>query len=109
MKRTIKRLAVVLAAMVLSLSCGGSYADSLYVSDQIQNTVSQFDAVTGTFQRVLITAAAGGMHGPNGIIVNPVASPQIVVANQNVGLPVNGDIRVFDEGSGALKFILVPD
>jgi hypothetical protein len=49
------------------------------------------------------------MHGPNGIIVNPVASPQIVVANQNVGLPVNGDIRVFDEGSGALKFILVPD
>jgi hypothetical protein len=103
-------LAVVLTAMISSLWWSGSYADSLYVSDQILNTVTQFDAVTGAFQRVLITADQGGMVGPNGIVVNPVASPELVVANQNAGLPINGDIRVFDEGQGGAPIaVLVPD
>jgi hypothetical protein len=82
---------------------------SLYVSDQLLNTVTEYNAITGVFQRVLITAAAGGMHGPNGIVVNPVAPPKLVVANQNAGLPINGDVRVFGEGKGGTpNFILVP-
>ena len=72
--------------------------------------MTQFDAVTGVFQKVLITADQGGMVGPNGIVVNPVAPPELVVANQNAGLPINGDIRVFDEGQGGAPIaVLVPD
>jgi hypothetical protein len=82
---------------------------SLYVSDEILNTVTQYNAITGVFQRVLITAGAGGMVGPNGIVVNRVAPPELVVANQNLNLPINGDIRVFLEGrGGAPEFSLVP-
>src|SRR5215471_7530389 len=103
MKRTLESLAVVLIAMLASLWCGGSYADSLYVSDQIQNTVTQYDAVTGDFQRVFITANKGGLKGPNGIVVNPSA-PELVVADQNVGLPIPGDILVFDETTGNPDF-----
>src|SRR5262245_35180540 len=103
MKCTIKRLAVVLTAMLLSLSCGGSYADSLYVSDLLQSTVTKFDAVTGAFQQVLITGGASLPDrtipaNPNGIVVNgPVSSPELVVAFQNVNASYGGDIQVFDE------------
>ena len=116
-RHAIKCLTVVLATIVASLWSSGSSraADvisnpiSLYVSDEILNTVTQYNAITGAFQRVLITAGAGGMVGPNGIVVNRVAPPELVVANQNLFLPINGDIRVFLEGrGGAPEFTLVP-
>jgi hypothetical protein len=86
--------------------------DSLYVSDQSLNTVSKFNANNGNFQGVLITAAAGGTPGgnftPTGIVVNRVSPPELVVANQNANTPLNGEIRVFDEATGAFKSVLVP-
>jgi hypothetical protein len=76
--------------------------DELY----LLNTVTEYNAITGVFQPVLISAAEGG---PNGIIVNSVAPPELVVANQNVGQRFIGDIRVFQEGRGGTpEFILVP-
>jgi len=116
MKRyTIYCLAVALmAALVLPLlSMSSSRADdSFYVSDQKSNTVSKFNANNGNFQGVLITAAAGGTSGgnftPTGIVVNRVSPPELVVANQNADTPLNGEIRVFDEATGALKRVLVP-
>jgi hypothetical protein len=115
-------LAVALmAALVLPLlSMSSSSADdSFYVSNQSRNasglltgTVSKFNANNGNFQGVLITAAAGGTPGgnftPNGIVVNRVTPPELVVANQNAETPLNGEIRVFDEATGALKRVLVP-
>jgi hypothetical protein len=113
-------LAIALAALVVPLlSIGSSRADdatpghdSFYVSDQILNTVTKFKGSNGDFQGVLITAAAGGTPGgnftPTGIVVNPVSPPELVVANQNAGTPLNGEIRVFDEASGAFKSVLVP-
>jgi hypothetical protein len=73
---------IVIAATLASLPCSGGYAgephpESLYISDEILNTVTEYNAITGVFQRVLINAAEGGMFGPNGIIVNPVAPPEL--------------------------------
>jgi hypothetical protein len=88
---------IVIAATLASLLCSGGYAGephpaSLYISDEILDTVTEYNAITGVFQRVLISAAEGGMFGPNGIIVNSVAPPELVVANQNLGLPIDGKV-----------------
>src|SRR5215469_10402979 len=69
MKRRIAdhQALVMMAAMFSSLACGSSHAAdatsspvSLYISDEIQNTVTQYNGITGDFQQVLITAAIGG-------------------------------------------------
>jgi hypothetical protein len=46
---------------------------------------------------------------PNGIVVNPVSPPELVIAFQNADTPFNGEIQVFDEATGAFKFALVRD
>jgi hypothetical protein len=86
-------------------------ADSLYVTDQALNTVNKYDATTGALQEVLIPYTGGDakcksppipppgcLVGPNGIIVTNATAPQLMIANQNVNLPINGDIRVFVPG-----------
>jgi hypothetical protein len=97
--------------------------DAFYVSDQRGGppqpapfpplgTVSKFRVSNGEFQRVLITGTPfppGHPITPNGIVVNPVSPPELVVAFQNADTPFNGEIRVFEEATGALKSVLVPD
>jgi WD40 repeat protein len=100
--------------------------DSLYVSDEsglpfnpptFLGTVSNFKASNGILQGVLINALVGGTatpgypggfcFTPNGIVVSPVSPPQLVVANQNI-CDGNGEIKAFDEATGAFKSVLVP-
>jgi hypothetical protein len=97
--------------------------DAFYVSDQRGGppqpapfpplgTVSKFRVSNGDFQRVLITGTPfppGHPVTPNGIVVDPVSPPELVVAFQNADTPFNGEIRVFEEATGALKSVLVPD
>jgi hypothetical protein len=112
---SIRPSALAVAAVLLSpLWCSGSSRadgatdrDSLYVGDffgvpgpnntfqVISNSVSQFDVETGAFIRVLINGSTGGIHGADGIVVDHLRPPKLVVADQNAALPVNGDIRVF--------------
>ena len=102
---SIRPSALVVAAVLLSplwsssssRADGATGHDSLYVSDEFNNTVSQLDAETGAFEGVLVTAAAGGLFGPNGVVVDHLRPPDLVVANQNANQPIDGDIRVFDE------------
>jgi DNA-binding beta-propeller fold protein YncE len=61
---------------------------------------------------VLITGTPfppGHPVAPNGIVVNPVSPPELVVAFQNANTPFNGEIQVFDEATGAFKRTLVGD
>ena len=88
---------------------------SLYVTDQALNTVTEYDAITGAFRQILIPypgdvctigppppplgiPPAGCLVGPNGIVVSNANAPQLMIANQNVKLDVNGDIRIFIPG-----------
>jgi hypothetical protein len=108
---SIRPSALVVAAVLLSplWTSGSSHADgtahhdSLYVSDEFNNTVGQYDAETGAFIRILINGSAVGIFGPNGIVVDHLRPPDLVVANQNVNQPIDSDIRVFDEVTGALE------
>ena len=59
--------------------------DSFFVSDEILNTVSEFRVSNGDFQRVLITGALPHPVTPNGVVVNMISPPELVVAFQNAG------------------------
>lgn len=79
-------------------------ADSLYVSDATPpnfsaDTVKRFDAITGKYQGVFVQPAAGGLHGPRGLIFGDRGD--LLVSNQNVFLPINGNVLRFDGRSGA--------
>lgn len=80
-------------------------ADSLYVSDATPDldfaadTVKRFDAITGKYQGVFVQPAAGGLHGPRGLIFGDRGD--LLVSNQNVFLPKNGNVLRFDGRSGA--------
>ncbi len=87
--------------------------DSLYVADTspaedfFADTVKRFGAITGKYQGVFVQPAAGGLHGPRGLIFN--YRGDLLVSNQNVNLdpPLPGDVLRFDGRSGAFKNELV--
>jgi DNA-binding beta-propeller fold protein YncE len=66
------------------------------------NTIKQFDARTGNFQG---TFTGGSLHGPRGIL--HLSDGRFLVANQNVGLSVAGEIDQFDSAGKSLG-ALVP-
>jgi len=123
---------IVLITGLLTPVCCGSDSraddftpgrDSFYVSDQQGGppqpqpfpplgTVSKFRVSNGDFDKVLITGTPfppGHPITPNGIVVNPVSPPELVVAFQNADTPFNGEIHVFDEATGDFRFALVRD
>jgi glucose/arabinose dehydrogenase len=81
-------------------------ADSLYIGDAGDNTVKQFDATTGKFEGTFVAMESGGLHGPRGLIFDREGN--LLVANQNVNLPIPGDILRFDGTSGAFDNVSVP-
>ncbi len=78
--------------------------DTLYVGDQVANTVKTFDAVTGFSKGTLVPVSAG-LHAPHGII--PFEGDLLVV-NQNQGLPIPGEILRFRADDGKLVKRTVP-
>ncbi len=83
--------------------------DSLYVGDTTPDasadTVKRFAAITGKYQGFFVQPAAGGLHGPRGLIFN--YRGDLLVSNQNVFLDISGDVLRFDGRSGAFKNELV--
>ena len=71
--------------------------DVLYVGDTADNSVKAFDAATGATLGTLV-APAGGLHGPRGLIArNP---GQLLVVNQNVNLPIPGEVLRYNGRTG---------
>jgi DNA-binding beta-propeller fold protein YncE len=85
-----------------AFSASAPTSDPLYVGDAADNTIKQFDAQAGTLQG---TFTGGSLHGPRGIL--HLGDGRFLVANQNVGLPVAGEIDQFD-GAGKSLGALVP-
>jgi hypothetical protein len=97
----------VIAAVGIALTMAGisARADSLYIGDGSDNTVKRFDAERGTYLGVFVTSGSGGLHGPRGLIFNQ--SGNLVVANQNVMLNVNGAILIYNGGTGEFLSALI--
>jgi len=76
-------------------------ADSLYIGDQGNSTVQQFDATSGDFIKTLVSSGSGGLDGPFGLVFEN--SGDLLVANGNLGLPIPGDILRFNGNTGAFE------
>ncbi len=104
LRRTGVRVGSALLALTVVLGSAPAKAatctaphDSLYVSDQSDNTVKRFDAVTGAYLGDFVTSSSGGLLGPNGIIF---VRGKFFVANQNANTPNNGNILEYNGTDG---------
>lgn len=86
--------------------------DILYIGDGYDNTVKSFEIdahgkIPNPEGSIFVISGNGGLQGPRGLILN--ANPNgdcnqsgdLVVANQNVGLNIPGNILIFHAGKGS--------
>src|SRR4051794_33503480 len=78
--------------------------DVLEIGDNSDNSIKQFDAKTGAYLGTLVAPGSGGLAGPRGLIDRN--NGQLLVANQNVNLPTNGEIDRYDAKTGAVLYPL---
>ena len=83
----------------------GIRKDFLYIGDVSDNTVKRFNAFTGKFLGNFVTSGSGGLLGPQGLIFRDDGN--LLVSNQNVGLPQNGNMLTYNRQTGAFLDELV--
>src|SRR4029077_8206096 len=82
--------------------------DILYVGDESDNKIKSFDAVSGTSldgANGAFVTPSGGLRGPMGLLI---AGPELIVVNQNIGQPVNGEISQYHLNNGSFAGTWVP-
>ena len=79
--------------------------DFLYIGDSFDDTVKTFDPKTGKFLGTFVAPNSGNLHGPRGLIFNHEGN--LLVSNQKVGQPENGDVLKFNGQTGAFLGELV--
>ncbi|MEH7612079.1 Vgb family protein [Gottfriedia acidiceleris] len=79
--------------------------DFLYIGDGSDNTVKTFDAKTGRFLGSFVASNCNCLFGPRGLIFDHRGN--LLVTNQNVGQPQNGDVLKFNGQTGSFLGELV--
>jgi glucose/arabinose dehydrogenase len=102
---SVPAVAGVATAAPAATCASASTRDSLYVGDQSDNAVQQFDAATGCYQGAFVPPDNGVLDGPRGILHLPDGN--FLVSNQNDTENNPGEI---DQYSGDGEFLrkLVP-
>jgi hypothetical protein len=80
--------------------------DILYVGDGSDDSVKSFDATTGAFVGTAVAPARGGLHGPRGMVFEDPA--HLLVVNQNVNQPFNGEVLDYNIRTGTPRGAVVP-
>ena len=80
-------------------------SDFLYIGDSATDSVHKFDADTGAYVSSFVTVGSAGLHGPRGLVLN---AENLLVVNQNIGLPKNGEVLRYNGQTGAPTTALVP-
>jgi hypothetical protein len=83
-------------------------SETLWVGDGIYNTVSRIEIRSRASLGTFVPAAAGAsyqMVGPRGMLC---VSNLLLVVNQNVDTPFNGEVLKFDANTGSFAGKLVP-
>lgn len=101
-RRVVTGLMAVLA--LCAFGAAAASADSLYISDGVDNTITTFDARTGAFQN-FIGPPPTGVSGPRGVI--HLSNGNLLVAYQNPGGSTPGEIDRFAT-NGTFRGSLVP-
>ncbi len=73
--------------------------DVLYVGDGSNNSIQSFDAQTGASLGTFVPRSAGGLHGPRGMVFD--SAGDLLVADQNVNLPIDGKVLKYSGGTGS--------
>jgi hypothetical protein len=81
--------------------------DFLYIGDASDNTVKRFYANSGNFTDNFVTNGSGGLHGPRGLLFD--GNGNLLVSNQNVNLPITGEILRYNGTTGAFQGALIPN
>ncbi|MGX9134864.1 hypothetical protein ACWV26_10845 [Rummeliibacillus sp. JY-2-4R] len=79
--------------------------DFLYIGDGSDNTVKTFDAKTGRFLGSFVASESNDLFGPRGLIFDHRGN--LLVTNQKVDHPPNGDVLKFNRQTGAFQGELV--
>ncbi|MEH7332064.1 hypothetical protein V7161_05460 [Neobacillus drentensis] len=80
--------------------------DHLYIGDATDDTVKTFDPETGKFLGTFVARnSSNNLHGPRGLIFNYKGN--LLVSNQRVFTPFNGDVLKFNGQTGAFLGELV--
>jgi DNA-binding beta-propeller fold protein YncE len=114
--RSYLNIMAMVGIALMGLGIGVATADSLYIGDENDNTVKQFDAATGTYLGVFVTRNScpvnppsaprpGCLYGPRGLVFN--SQGHLLVADQNENLGVPGAIYEYYQSGTFLK-ALVP-
>ena len=89
----------------LFLTTGVRSQDVLYIGDGGDNTIKSFDAASGAFMGASDGPAVSGLAGPRGIVID---GGELLVVNQNAGLPVSGEVLRYSAATGAFLGALIP-
>jgi hypothetical protein len=112
MKNNSRLYRNISAVIGIALMVGGiiasSRADVLYVGDASDNTVKGFNANNGQYTGAFVTSGSGGLNGPFGLIFIRQSQPTLLVSNQNLGLPISGEILAYHGVTGKFRKALVP-
>ena len=79
--------------------------DYLYIGDENDETVKTFDAETGQYLGIFVTSESGNLHGPRGLIFDH--QHNLLVTNQNVEQPQNGEVLKYKKQTGQFRGELV--
>ncbi len=116
--RTFIHLFFAFAALLAIMVGGGNTRafaagddhDTLSIGDGGDNTVKQYDAQTGALLRTLTLSVTGPhatrLNGPRGILARDDA---LLVVNQNVNTPFNGEVLQYDLEQGRTTALVSRD
>ena len=104
----ISRLFLSLAAAAALLGALGPQSaradDVLYIGDGGDNTIKSFNATTGAFQAASDGPVISGLAGPRGLVKS---GGELLVVNQNVNLPIPGEVLRYSAATGAFLGALI--
>ena len=80
-------------------------SDFLYVADAFSDSVHKFDADTSAHLGSFVASGSAGLHGPRGMVFD---QGSLLVVNQNIDLPKNGEVLRYNSQTGAPVGALVP-
>jgi len=105
LRREFLKCCAALLLVGLGLASRAQGQDVLYVGDGADNTIKSFDAATGAFLGASEGPAVSGLAGPRGIVID---GGELLVVNQNVGLPTPGEVLRYSAATGAFLGALIP-
>jgi hypothetical protein len=104
MRTTLILVLLLMASLVLPVSAHDA-TDSLYIGDGGDDSVKHFNARTGIYLGTLVPSHGNGLIGPMGLLPKGNA---LLVVNQNLNQPFNGEVLRFNRTTGAFQGALIP-